>query len=135
MYTPGETGVPPGRGTTGGGREVDREEWRGAGCICATSGSENVTEGVRELDDREIDVTDSSRGDVIDGSRDMEGGASVSVSEVRSENEPGTRKAGRRGKPGVAAPPRAGPETSVGLRGCRGGLRTVEVVEADAGIW
>ena len=55
------------------GREV-----RGAGRVWDTRGSENDTEGVRELDDRE--VIEPSTGEVTEGSRDI-GGASVSVSE------------------------------------------------------
>ena len=68
-------------------------------------------------------------------SREIGGGrvASVSVSEVRSENDPGTRKAGRRGMPGVAE--RGGPEISVGERPWVAGLRAVDVVEVVAGTW
>lgn len=101
------------------------------GRVWDTRGSENVTDGVRELED--LEVTEPSGWDVLELSREMGGGrvASVSVSEVRSENDPGTRKAGRRGRPGVAE--RGGADTSVAERPWVAGLRAVDVVEVVAG--
>lgn len=109
-----------------------------AGCTWATSWGEKVTEGVRELVEREF--TEPSCGDVSEVSRDMDGGAaSVSVSE-RSENIPGTCSGGRREGPGVAPALRTGADVSLTVRESAGGLRTaglraVEDVDVVAGIW
>ena len=116
------TGVPPLRG-----REGSREDGRD----WDTRGSEKVTEGVLELEVREVMELSRVMLPEAEG-----GGASVSVSVVRSENAPGTRRAGRRGRPELADEGgRTGADTSVkgGLRAV--GLRAVEDVAPDAGIW
>ena len=65
--------------------------------------------------------------------RESGGGRGTSVSVSEAENDPGTRKAGRRTGPGVAE--RGGPDTSVGERAWVPALRAVDVVDVVAGIW
>ena len=104
---------------------------RASGRVWETRGSENVTEGVREPED--LEVTEPSRWDVLEFSRERGGGRGTSVSVSEAENDPGTRKAGRRTGPGVAE--RGGPDTSVGERAWVPALRAVDVVDVVAGIW
>lgn len=98
----------------------------------------DVMGGVEEVSENETDKLE--REGPMDGAREPEPPlalAFVSVSDQpRSENEPGTRIAERRGGAGVGAGGRNGArDASVGERGSNGGLRAFDAPDEEGGSW